>query len=334
MNASRKLQFSIKRLMGVTTAFTVAIAVAAMIHPGLAVLVSFVGILVCAFVLLTEPPAWLRFGVPIIGAVFGLTVGILLYQSAIPGMLYGLLAGIAIVYFVSKASAKKRIRTFAFCSLLALGISLLPLGYFAGHYHARYMLWTSGVRFVEYPRDNNYDSRWKEWVGPYFVEYTNSMRFRDDPVRWGGIMWTDEKMKRLQPHFGRLVGIDDISVTSDTMTDDGFRQLADVRGLKDIGIVSKSISTEGLRAIKDVENVDSVLLRCPQVGDEVVELLRGYPKLRCLYLDESSVSDTATQEFADFKKLHQFTVPTAASDATIKKLKNTIVFPHRLAALK
>ena len=335
-----KRQFSMLRMMVVTTIAAAAIAFASTFAgpPG-AILMTVVSFSLGLFVLLTEPPAWFRFFVPLTILILSIVIGTLLYRSPLPGLIVGVVAGLWIGRRVMRADSNRgRLRAAIRDGLLFLFISSLPFLVQWKHHLAVFKLWSAGATVLSH-QNEDYRPRFMRGesfytitsaLGPYIYPFKTSVRFRDDPVRWGGIEFNDEKLAALGPYVENLTAVDDIVIVSDAITDKGVEELANARSLTSIEIVSKEISTEGLRPFAGSKTIDSVLLRCPKVDDSIVEVLRSFPELWCLYLDETSVSDAATKQFADFPKLRQFMVPESTSDETLEKLRETIRYADRV----
>ena len=137
------------------------------------------------------------------------------------------------------------------------------------------------------------------------------MRLSDDPVRWGGIKFDDQKLKDLEPHFESLRGSYDLCVSNfedrsnpgklrpSDITDDGLASLAKIPNLQGIQIASARISNDGVRHFDQFDTVESLSLRCPQVDDEIVDWVVRFRNLDYLSLMGTQVTDDGLRRLID-----------------------------------
>ncbi|MFC1759299.1 hypothetical protein ACFL2H_11120 [Planctomycetota bacterium] len=157
-------------------------------------------------------------------------------------------------------------------------------------------------------------------LGPYVVPCHTTLQLFDRDS--SSDLNVDANISELAPHFQELRGVDTIHIESDRITDSALSHIARVRGVTDIQIVGNSVTTEGIKCFRDSPTMETMLLRCPQVDDATIDVLRCIPRLKDIYLDETMISDNAIRKLASFTNLKFITVPKSATDDAVSQLRN------------
>lgn len=323
MTDSGRTQFGLRRLLGVTAGIAAFVAGPKLVGapPAFSTAAAIVGVSIGIFVLLTSRRTWFLSGVPVVGAIVGLLMGVCLYQSPLPGFLYGVLAGIAISQDVVRSPNRRWVALRG--TGIALVFAFIPCLYTWKHLRARYVFWGARVKAYDDHTDNPIHRALELAFGPHIVPSSTIVWFQDEPRR--GISYTDDVLRRFAPHLESMHGLREIVIKDcPKVSDTGVAQLANVRHLTYLSIESKRVTTEGIRQLRHTGDLEALEVYCPLVGDEIVSVLRKYPKLRVLNLYYSSVSDEATRKFADFPSLHQLGTSDSVTDETIATLRRSL----------
>jgi|GEM_PF-4748933 len=307
-------QFSMRRLLVVTSvvAAMIAAGMAAGAPPVIGISLAIIGIGLAAFILLTEPQTWLLTFGTFFGFVIVVALGSLLYRSPLPAFVAAGLAAMVLFTWVKRRPQEKRVKAMIVGLLALTTVVAFPYLVRWRHHRAEYVVWKSGVSIHRYPHDSGAMSHTLgAALGPFLAPFRSDMRLADDPVRWGGIKFDDQKIIDLAPHFESLRGSYDLCVAnfedrkdpsksrSPDITDKGLGILAKIPNLRGISVVSDRISNDGMRQFQQWDSVESLSLRCPQLDDEIIDWVVKFRKLNYLSLSGTQLTDDGLRRLVD-----------------------------------
>jgi hypothetical protein len=108
----------------------------------------------------------------------------------------------------------------------------------------------------------------------------------------------------------------------DQLTDQGLRNIAQLKELKSLELRSCYITDNGLSALSGMTKLENLDLgNCNQITDDGFQKLKGLTKLQTLDLGGTSITDQSIKQLAQMKDLQSLSLPYMnLTDASVKSL--------------
>lgn len=338
------MRFSILRLLALTAflggVFAFVIGISEPYHNEggavLAVLTLITTLYFSALILLGRRKHWFRYGNAAGFSLLGALLGFLLFRSPLPGAFAGLLAACALIFLCARDSDPlRRKRAVAWWAVALFCVLAISLAMTWRHHRAKFKIWEAGgrlswgaksLRLGIFDLDQPQTQMLGNFIGPYLIPGRTSVDFDDDPVRWGGLRYSDEDLIRLRPHLEAIHGLDSITIRCKDVGDDGASQLANITGLERVSFIETQISSKGIENLRHLSDLVWLDVTGSQVDDDMIQKLESFPSLRFLSMSGTQITDEGLRELSKLKLplLYQVDAPTHISQDAIDELRKSI----------